>query len=506
MQIHIRKANLARLRAPLLCVPLHEGERLQEALVGLDKACGGSIGAVLRAGDFRGKLGTQVTLYNTNPTGPRRLVLLGAGKEQDLDLERMRQVAARAMARAGELGVPSVALLFPSPRGVGDAAIAQALSEGGLLGAYRYDKYLSKNDDQPKPVGELSLITVRRLEPDAADGVHRAEILADVVRKTRDMVNAPANELTPTAMANLARDAARAHGYKCKVLERAEAEKLGMAGLVAVSAGTAQPPTFIILEYDGAGPRAPRYVFVGKGITFDAGGICIKPAPKMDEMKGDMGGGAAVLGAVEAAARLRLPVRVVGLVPCTENLLGSSAYRPGDILRMANGKTVMVDNTDAEGRLILADALVYAQRYQPKVIVDLATLTGATLIALGQAASAVLGTDRSLVEALRTAGERCFERLWELPLWEDYEELIRSPIADIKNTGGKNGGTNTAAAFLKHFVGATPWAPLDIAGTSYLDRPEGYRPQGGTGVGVRLLVEYLRAQTADAPSDAPRQR
>ncbi len=214
----------------------------------------------------------------------------------------------------------------------------------------------------------------------------------------------------------------------------------------------------------------------------------------MDEMKGDMGGGASVIGALEAVARLEMPARVVGLVPCTENLLGGSAYRPGDILRYANGKTVVIDNTDAEGRLVLADALIYAQRYKPKTIIDLATLTGAALIALGQVATAVLGNDDALIGDLRQAGNRCFERVWELPLWEEFEDLIRSPIADIRNTGGKHGGTITAAAFLKHFVADTPWAHLDIAGTSYLDKPEGYRPQGGTGVGVRLLIEYLRGQ------------
>jgi leucyl aminopeptidase len=216
----------------------------------------------------------------------------------------------------------------------------------------------------------------------------------------------------------------------------------------------------------------------------------------MDEMKGDMAGGAAVLGILEAAARLHLPARVVGLVPASENLLGGSAYRPGDILRMLSGKTVHVDNTDAEGRVILADALAYGQRYQPRAIVDLATLTGAALVALGQVATAALGNDRALMQKLVAAGERCFERLWELPLWEEFEELIKSPIADMKNTGGKHGGTITAAAFLKQFVGAVPWAHLDIAGTAYLDKAEGYRPQGATGVGVRLLVEFLQAEPA----------
>jgi leucyl aminopeptidase len=211
-------------------------------------------------------------------------------------------------------------------------------------------------------------------------------------------------------------------------------------------------------------------------------------------MKGDMAGGAAVLGILEAASRLQLPQRVVGLVPASENLLGGSAYRPGDILRMLGGKTVHVDNTDAEGRLLLADALAYGQRYQPRAVIDLATLTGAVLVALGQVATAVLGNDRGLTQRLVAAGQRSFERLWEMPLWEEFEELIKSPIADIKNTGGKNGGTITAAAFLKQFVGPAPWAHLDIAGTAYLDKSEGYRPQGGTGVGVRLLIDFLQAE------------
>lgn len=504
MRIRLRRGDLPRLRTPLLCVPMYEGETLRGALAALDRACGGILAAVMRAGDWSGKPGTHVTLYNPKPSGPRRILLLGVGKEPDLDLERIRQVAARAVVRAGELQAREVAILFPAPQRLGDRPMAQALTEGSLLGDYRFDKYKSRSDNGATKLESVILVAVRHVDAEVTRGIEEGEILAEAVRKARDMVNAPANEVTPTEMAERARASAEAFGFKCKILDRKEAEKLGMAGLVAVSAGTDQPPCFIILEYEGAGKRAPRFVFVGKGITFDAGGICIKPAPKMDEMKGDMGGGAAVIGAIEAAARLRLPVRVVGLVPCTENLLGGSAYRPGDILRMANGKTVMVDNTDAEGRLVLADALVYAQRYEPAAIIDLATLTGAALIALGQTATAVLGNDRHLIEDLLAAGARCFERLWELPLWEDYEELIRSPVADIKNTGGKNAGTITAATFLKHFVAGTPWAHLDIAGTSYLDKAEGYRPQGGTGVGVRLLIEFLRARAAEATADGGR--
>ena len=495
MQVQWKRGSLAAPRAPLVCVPLFADEDVrQDALADLDRACGGQLSGVIRAGDFTGKLWSQVTLYNPKPSGPRRILLLGAGDRKTLDLERVRQVAARAVVRAAELRTREMGLLLPAAGDFGDEKIAAALTEGCVLGAYRYDKYRSGRDNGPA-LQKVTLIAVRAADRAAAQrGIDTGTILADVVCKIRDMVNAPANELTPAEMAARARAAAAAHGYKCTVLDKRDMERHRMAGILAVSAGSDQPPKFIVLEYEGAGPRAPRHIFVGKGLTFDAGGICIKPAPKMDEMKGDMAGGAAVLGAVEAAARLGLPVRVVGLVPCTENVLGGSAYRPGDILRMANGKTVMVDNTDAKGRLVLADALVYAQRYKPKAMVDLATLTGAALIALGQVATAVLGNDRQLIEDLRAAGDRCFERLWELPLWEEFDELIRTPVADIKNSGGKNGGTITAAAFLKHFVGDSPWAHLDIAGTSYLDKAEGYRPQGGTGVGVRLLVEYLRGQ------------
>jgi leucyl aminopeptidase len=475
---------------------MFEGEKIEHGPIAeLDRTAGRIITAVLQVGDFKGRLWSDVTLYNPRPSGPRRILLLGVGAEKDLDLERIRQAAARAVQKTGQLGASSLALLFPMRTQLGAADVAQALAEGCLLGDYAYDKY--KSSSRRTRVETVQLVAADRLERGAAEaGVHTGTILAEATCSARDMVNAPANELTPTEMAERALASAKKHGFQGKALERKDILKLGMAGLQAVSQGSDQPPRFIVLEYDGGAPKSPVYAFVGKGLTFDAGGICIKPAPKMDEMKGDMGGGAAVICAIEAAARLQIPARVVGLVPATENLLGGSAYRPGDILRMANGKTVMIDNTDAEGRLILADALVYAQRYKPQAILDLATLTGAALIALGQVATAVLGNDRALIDEVKAAGNRSFERVWEMPLWEEFDELIRTPIADIKNSGGKHGGTITAAAFLKHFVDKTPWAHLDIAGTSYLDKADGYRPQGGTGVGVRLLVEFLRGRHA----------
>ena len=493
MEVVFKRGAPARLRTALLCVPLFETESMRGGWIGqLDTACGGALGALARSGDFTGRLWTQALLYNPKAAGPRRVLVLGVGKSEQLDLERIRQAAARAVKRAGEVGVDNLTIVFPARASLPAAAVAQALTEGCTLGVYRYDRYLSARDGQTRKPTHVTLLVPDEAASDALRaGIDRGLVLGDVVCGVRDMVNAPGNELTPTAMAERAAASAKRHGYRCEVLERRDIQKLGMAGLIAVAQGSDQPPRFIIVEHDGGRPKSAPFVVVGKGLTFDAGGICLKPPQKMDEMKGDMAGGAAALGIIEAVARLGVPARVVGLVPATENLLGASAYRPGDILKMANGKTVFVDNTDAEGRLILGDALTYAQRYKPRAIVDLATLTGAVLVALGQVATAVLGNDRALVRALVDAGDRTFERLWELPLWDEFEELIKSPIADIKNSGGKNGGTITAAAFLRHFVGSTPWAHLDIAGTAFLDKADGYRPAGGTGVGVRMLVDLI---------------
>jgi leucyl aminopeptidase len=497
MRVSFDRAELAALRTPLLCLPLYEGEVFQGGA--LDRATGGALAAVARSRDFTGKLGSQTLVYNPRESGPQRILLIGAGRAADLDLERVRQTAARLARRALDLQVHEAAIWFPRRARLEPRALSQAITEGLLLGEYKYDRYLSvaaSKEDGRRGLKEVTLVATGDADRKSTRaGIERGAILGDIVCRIRDMVNAPANELTPTHMAERAAASARAHRYTCHVFEKRDMQKLGMGGLLAVASGSDQPPRFIVLEYNGADRKSPPYVFVGKGLTFDAGGLCLKPAPKMDEMKGDMAGGAAVIGAVEAIARLGLPARVVGLIPATENLLGGAAYRPGDILRMLNGKTVFVDNTDAEGRIILGDALAYAQRYRPHSIVDLATLTGAALVALGQVATAVVGTDRGLLDDLKAAGDRTWERLWELPLWPEFDELIKSPIADIKNSGGKNAGAITAAAFLRQFVGTTPWAHLDIAGTAFLDKAEGYRPAGATGVGVRLLADFVEAKS-----------
>jgi leucyl aminopeptidase len=307
----------------------------------------------------------------------------------------------------------------------------------------------------------------------------------------RDMVSTPGADMTPAHIAGIAKGIGRKHRLRIRVLERDTMRKLGMGALLGVAAGSAQPPKFIIVEYRGGG-RKPWIALVGKTITFDSGGISIKPSEGMDKMKSDMAGGAAVLGAVANAAALKLPLNVVALLPATENMPGGSAYKPGDVLCTLSGQTIEILNTDAEGRLILADALSYACRYKPAAIVDIATLTGACRIALGPEAAGMLGNNDALKSQIRAAGEKTGERVWELPLWDGYCELIKSDIADMKNTGGRDGGVITAACLLSKFVQKHPWVHLDIAATAWTDKDRPYTPKGATGIGVRLLTQFLR--------------
>jgi len=308
----------------------------------------------------------------------------------------------------------------------------------------------------------------------------------------RDLVNAPGNIKSPVFLTEQAQAAAKESGLTCKVLGQKELAKEGCGALLGVAQGSEREPQMIILEHNGGTKGKAPVALVGKGVTFDSGGISLKPGEKMDEMKMDMAGGAAVIGTMLAIALLKLPINVVGVVPAVENLPSGTAYRPGDILTSLSGKTIEVLNTDAEGRLILADALTYVKRYQPELVVDLATLTGACIIALGHHATAVLGNDQKLIDSLLAAGEASGERLWQLPLWDDYDPLIKSDVADVKNTGGRAAGTITAAAFLKKFASDFHWAHLDIAGTAWRDQNQPYIPKGGTGVGVRLLVAFLQ--------------
>ena len=446
-----------------------------------------AVGGLLRTKRFQGKLNETFLL----PVDSRWIVLVGAGKKEELTLERVRQAAATGSRRVLSAGIETFARSLVQVPGATAEQVAQTVTEGTILGTYQFQELKTVLPENNKRLKEVTLVVPSKKEEDAAKaGIRKGQIIAEAVCWSRDMINRPSNRLTPTMMAQEGKAAAKKFGFRCQVLDPKTQRRLGMNALLGVARGSREPSQFIILEYKRAGARQKKpLVWIGKGITFDSGGISIKPADKMEQMKYDMSGGAAVLGALRAVAGLKLPVHVVGLVPATENLPGGSAQKPGDVVRSYGGKTIEVINTDAEGRLVLADAMGYAQKYKPEAMVDLATLTGACIVALGQHCMGLMGNDRKLNDRIREAGDRVGERAWELPLWPEYTEAVRSDVADVKNVGDGKAGTITAASFLQEFVDKIPWVHLDIAGVAWADGEKGYLRKGATGVGVRLLVE-----------------
>lgn len=459
----------------------------------------------LESGDFSGSLNSTLLLRTRDSIKAPRLLLVGLGKAATFTVDQLRQASASAMATARKLGVSTVALLPPS----GDLAaieIGQALTEGTLLGLYTLRKYKTVAEhDSRDNLRELHILVSGGATAQAlTKGVERGRILAEAVTLARDLSNGPGNDINPSALAETAKAIAKRTDLHCTILTKPDLKKLGMGCLLGVAQGSAQPPVLIILEHRPKGVAKAPTVLVGKGITFDSGGISIKPAANMEDMKMDMAGGAAVLGTLQALSQLNYPGHVIGLVPASENLPSGNAVKPGDILRAMSGKTVEIINTDAEGRLILADALSYAvAKLKPVRVIDLATLTGAVVIALGSHATGMMGTDEAMMAQLRAAGEHTAERVWQLPLFEDYSKQIKSDFADIKNTGGREAGSIIGGAFLKEFTGDTPWVHLDIAGTAWTREGKSYVPKGATGVGVRLLVEALeQLPVSSEPSNA----
>ena len=496
MEIAAAKSRAEAFACEVVAVPFFEAERGRKPSLGataaLDAKLGKAISKAVEDGEFAGKEGQLLLLHTYGRIPAQRVLLVGLGKREEFVPDVVRRFTGRAAVFAREDGAGHLALALQDLEEIVEDELAgQLATEGALLALYRFVKYKTEKEERR----ELEKITL--LTSDASErmrnGVEVGRVAAECANLVRDVVNDPANSTTPTKLAELARNCARKHGFRCVVHDRKWIEKEGMGGLLAVSKGSAQPPVFIVLEHAPKGARE-TVVIVGKGVTFDSGGISLKQAKDMEKMKYDKAGACAVLGAVVAAARLGLPVRVVGLMPCTENLPGGSATKPGDIVKLHSGKTVEVINTDAEGRLILADALSYARRFKPKAVIDLATLTGACTIALGYEAIALLGNDEMLKEKIRRAGERSFERVWELPLWKEYAEYNQSDVADVRNIGGKAGeaGTITAAKFLETASGVKNWCHLDIASTAWNEKAEPYMGLGATGVGVRLLTELLR--------------
>lgn len=489
LQTHFHIARPGTIRTDLLVHFIHsDGPRFVKEMRAAAAVGKSALRSLMTSGDFSGKEGETALIHTGSSTCPR-LLLVGLGAYAKVSLERYRRSTAAAAKEARRRKAKNAAFVLPDLRGPAEDAVV-AMAEGAYLGLYRFDKY-KKPDENAVHLGAITLVSAKTaLRAPALRALRRAEAIAAGTILARDLANAPGNEIYPESLAQAAVEAGHRSGFDVRVLGEAELNDLGMGGVLAVNRGSDREPRFIILEY---GPSSKRpVVLVGKGVTFDTGGISIKPSAGMAEMKMDMSGAAAVIGTFETVARLRLPVRLVGLIPAVENMPGSSAQRPGDIIRHLNGKTSEVDNTDAEGRLILADALAYAERYKPAAVIDLATLTGAVVVALGHVVTGMMGNDPELMRRLTSAGEATYERVWELPMFDEYARLIKSDVADVKNVGGRWAGAITAGWFLKKHIGAYRWVHLDIAGTAILEENGDYTTRGGSGVGVRLLTEFLR--------------
>jgi leucyl aminopeptidase len=451
------------------------------------------VAGLLEEDDFRGEAGQELLLYPRGAISPRRLLLAGLGPRQAVTAETIRRAAAAAVKKARQLQVVAVTVGVHGDLPLDPTLAGQAFGEGIELGAYRYWKYRTElTTEQTFEVERATVFTSDSLQGDVSAGVDRGQIIAGGVSLARDLVNSPGYAKTPADLGEEAESLGNRLGLKTTVLNRAQLTEQGFGGILAVGKGSANEPRFIVMEYGSPG-NSPTICLVGKGLTFDSGGLSLKPPDAMETMKSDMGGAAAVFGTMQAVAGLKLPLHVVGLISSAENMPSSTAYRPGDIVTTLSGKTIEVLNTDAEGRIILADALFYAQRYRPAAIVELSTLTGAIIIALGSHATGMMGTDQALADRISRAGEISGERVWQFPLWDEYHAMVKSQIADLKNLAGRPAGSITAGAFLAAFVGDYPFVHLDIAGTAWVDRPaKPYESHGGTGVGVRLLAEFLR--------------
>jgi len=497
VRIEVNETELQRLSTELLVVSAFEdAQALPTAAAVVDAALGGQVRNLFDWGDFAGKLNDTAILYTHGALPAKRVLLIGLGKKEEFDLERARQAQATAARRAQALGVTAYATTLFGLGGTESETVreAQALAESVVLSQYQFRQHRTEKDERatPREVQQVDVVVSAQQRGLVEQGIDIGQKIAAAVMWVRDLVNQPANYATPAILAEESLRMAESVGLSCQVLGPAQMRSLEMGALLGVAQGSVQEPRFLVLEHSPTDASSPPVVLIGKGITFDSGGISLKPAENMDKMKDDMAGAAAVLGAMRAIAELQLPQRVVGLVPATENLPGGNAYKPGDVLKTMSGKTIEVISTDAEGRLVLADALTYAQRFRPTAIIDLATLTGACVVALGEVAAGLFCDNDPLAARIELASEVTAEKVWRMPLWKEYAELIKSDVADMKNSGGRAAGAITAAMLLKNFAGQAPWAHLDIAGVSYSDKDSPYRPKGATGYGTRLLVQVLR--------------
>ncbi len=491
---------LEDLRAEMLLVTLFQGEKeLKGRLSWLDRILGGQIGRLLTSGEVRGQY-KEFAMLHVNGIGSQRVLLIGLGKREDLTLDRIRSVVAIAARNCRRIHAKSLAVDSFTTYGLSPRESARAIVEGVIMGLYKFTKYMSEKTAEKyrDTIEELIIADSEQSNlPELKAGFSEGFVLAKNTNLVRDLVNEPASVMTPAEFASIAKASVKDTPIKVRILDEKEIQDEGMMAFWNVARGSEAPPRLIELSYEG-NPGGKWVGLVGKGITFDSGGYNLKPGDSMFRMHCDMGGAGAVFGAIKSAAELNLPINCVAVMPMAENMVSGHAYKPGDIIGSLEGKTIEILNTDAEGRLLLADALTYTKRKGVEFMIDIATLTGAVVIALGHHVSGVMGNNNELIDNLKTAGDKTGERLWELPLYSEYAMQIRSDVADIENSGGRPAGTITAAMFLKEFVGDTKWAHIDIAGTATIDSSihlyvrNPYVPkEGATAVGVRLLYQYL---------------
>jgi len=494
VEIKVVAGDIVHFQAGAIIVDFFEGmERLEGVSAAVDRALDGAIAQLISQGEIKGKL-NQVTVIHTFGKLPApRVAVTGLGKQSELTLDKIRSAVAATCRVLRQKGADRIATVA---QGVGIAGItpdssAQAIAEGALLGLYAFRRHITKEPE----FGEIKELTIVESDNNRLSGLERGcrkgRIVAEATNLARDMVNEPANYMTPTIMAETATNLAQTYGLEVTILSREQMVELGMGALLGVAQGSQQPPKFIILRYNGRDSNEIDVALIGKGITFDSGGISLKPAEGMGEMKGDMAGGAAVMAALTALAQLKPGINVMALVAATENLPSGTALKPGDILKSMLGKTIEIISTDAEGRLTLADALGYAKKQGAKQIIDVATLTGAIRVALGDVCSGAFTNNQELVDKVIAAGAEAGEKIWQMPMYEEYKEQNKSDVADIKNTGGRNAGAITAAQFVAEFAGDTPWVHLDIAGTNMNEKERSYLGKGATGILVRTLVNFV---------------
>jgi leucyl aminopeptidase len=494
VEFSIRSGSPEKQRSACVVVGVYQPRKLSAAGRTIDEAAGGYLSDLLRRGDMEGKAGSTLLLHKVPGTLAERVLLVGLGKEKEFREKDYRTAVAAAVRTLNETGgFDGTLYLTELPLKKRDVAwrVRQAtiVARESL---YRFDQLKSKKDEVRRPLRKLTFCVERRQELEPAErALAEGLAIADGMTLMKDLANLPANVCTPTYLAEQAKALAAAK-LSVEVLERKDMEKLGMNTLLSVAKGSHQPPKFIILKYAGGKAADKPVVLVGKGITFDTGGISLKPAPEMDEMKFDMSGAASVLGTMKAVVAMKLPLNVVAVVPTTENMPGGGATRPGDVITSMSGQTVEILNTDAEGRLILCDALTYVERFEPACVVDVATLTGACVIALGSVTTGLLANDDGLARQLLEAGQDAYDRAWQLPLWDDYQDQLKSNFADMANIGGRAAGTITAACFLSRFAKKYDWAHLDVAGTAY----QSGKDKGSTGRPVPLLTHFLMARAA----------